>query len=79
MSFKRGDLVELETGRRLVGIITEKIHTARGWSSVYDMSTYKIFVPTTGEIIECGAWCLKKVSEGLVHDVQEGYTTNMEG
>jgi hypothetical protein len=43
------------------------------------MSAYKIFVPTTGEIIECGAWCLKKVSEGLVHDVQEGYTTNMEG
>ena len=63
MSFKRGDLVELETGRRLVGIITEKIDTARGWSSVYDMSAYKIFVPATGETIEVGAWCLKKVSE----------------
>jgi hypothetical protein len=62
MNIKKGDLVELETGARagLVGIITEKIHTPRGLSSVYDMSAYKIFVPTTGEIIECGAWCLKK-------------------
>jgi hypothetical protein len=62
MSFKPGDLVKLETGRSLVGIITEKIATTRGWSSVYDMAAYKIFVPTTGETIECGAWCLKKVS-----------------
>jgi len=62
MSFKKGDLVELETVRRLVGTTTEKIATTRGWSSVYDMAAYKIFVPTTGETSECGAWCLKKVS-----------------
>lgn len=66
MSFKPGDLVRLETGRSLVGIITEKIATTRGWSSVYDMAAYKIFVPTTGETIECGAWCLKKVSSAPV-------------